>query len=222
MRIGEAAERTGLSISNIRFYEKKGLLEPAREQTSKYRDYSEEDVEQLKRIILYRKMALPIETIQSLLNKQISLDQALEEHMAVLYEKMEMIQGSIDLCSVMMKNQFSDTFDTEYYLNYVKEEERKGQKFAEIEELLEDFAAFTNFNVLAGDRMWGWIFESPRRLRLARIIWSSVLILLPAIAVIDQVINSRGISKPGLFAVILFWIFLVAAVGTSFVHFRKN
>ena len=28
MRIGEIAKRTGLNISNIRFYERKGLLAP--------------------------------------------------------------------------------------------------------------------------------------------------------------------------------------------------
>lgn len=32
MRIGEIAKRTGLNISNIRFYERKGLLAPKREQ----------------------------------------------------------------------------------------------------------------------------------------------------------------------------------------------
>ena len=42
MRIGEIAERTGLNISNVRFYERKGLLTPERETGSKYRDYSEE------------------------------------------------------------------------------------------------------------------------------------------------------------------------------------
>ena len=31
MRIGEVAEQTGLSISNIRFYEKKGLIKSDRE-----------------------------------------------------------------------------------------------------------------------------------------------------------------------------------------------
>ncbi len=44
MRIGEIAKRTGLNISNIRFYERKGLLTPKREQDSQYRDYTEEDV----------------------------------------------------------------------------------------------------------------------------------------------------------------------------------
>ncbi len=42
MRIGEIAKRTGLKISNIRFYERKGLLTPKREQDSQYRDYTEE------------------------------------------------------------------------------------------------------------------------------------------------------------------------------------
>ena len=40
MRIGEIARRTGLNISNIRFYERKGLLCPDREDDSKYRDYT--------------------------------------------------------------------------------------------------------------------------------------------------------------------------------------
>lgn len=61
MKIGEVAEQTGLSISNIRFYEKKGLIEPKRNEQSKYRDYTEEDVKRLKQIILYRKMDMPLE-----------------------------------------------------------------------------------------------------------------------------------------------------------------
>lgn len=40
MKIGEVANETGLSISNIRFYEKKGLLSPSRKEESGYRDYT--------------------------------------------------------------------------------------------------------------------------------------------------------------------------------------
>ena len=70
MRIGEIAKRTGLNISNIRFYERKGLLTPKREQDSQYRDYTEEDVLQVKTILLYRKMGIPIETVYLLLHGQ--------------------------------------------------------------------------------------------------------------------------------------------------------
>lgn len=63
MKIGQAAQLTGLTISNIRFYERKGLLEPERNDQSKYRNYSEQDIRRLKQIILYRKMNMPIEKI---------------------------------------------------------------------------------------------------------------------------------------------------------------
>ena len=35
MKIGQAAQLTGLTISNIRFYERKGLLEPERDGMTK-------------------------------------------------------------------------------------------------------------------------------------------------------------------------------------------
>ena len=73
MRISEAAERTGLKVSNVRFYERKGLLSPAREADSKYRDYSEEDVQRIKLILLYRKMGVSIDTIYLLLNEKAGM-----------------------------------------------------------------------------------------------------------------------------------------------------
>ena len=50
MKIGEAAKETGLSVSNIRFYEKKGLLNPRRREESQYREYGQEEVRRLKEI----------------------------------------------------------------------------------------------------------------------------------------------------------------------------
>ena len=95
MRIGEVAERTGLSISNIRFYEKKGLIEPDREQESKYRDYTEEDVKRIKEIILYRKMDLPIETIYQIMTKDVSIQNVLKQQLEDLQEKQKTIQGAM-------------------------------------------------------------------------------------------------------------------------------
>ena len=78
MRIGEVAQRTGLSISNIRFYEKKGLIGPERNEQNRYREYEEEDVQQLEKIILYRKMDFTIETIAELLDHKVDVQQAME------------------------------------------------------------------------------------------------------------------------------------------------
>ncbi len=160
MRIGEVAERTGLSISNIRFYEKKGLIEPDREQQSKYRDYTEADVKRLKEIILYRKMDFPIETIGLLIGREVVASDAIEQQLLDLREKQKAIQGSIDLCQKVIEDGAYENLEVETYLNYVKEEEAKGKKFAYMDELLIDFAEFTQFNRIAGDPYIGWVFRT--------------------------------------------------------------
>ena len=66
MKIGEVAKKTGLNVSNIRFYERKGLLEPERKGDGNYREYSEEDIFRLKGILLYRKMEPVLEDAFSL------------------------------------------------------------------------------------------------------------------------------------------------------------
>ena len=45
MTIKDVEERTGLSRSNVRFYEKEKLVEPSRNESNGYRDYSENDVD---------------------------------------------------------------------------------------------------------------------------------------------------------------------------------
>lgn len=49
MRIGELSRRTGASQRALRYYEEQGLLRPAR-RPSGYRDFSEDDVDAVRRI----------------------------------------------------------------------------------------------------------------------------------------------------------------------------
>ena len=62
MTIKEVEQILEVPRATIRFYEKEGLIDPKREG-NRYRDYSEEDVEQLKRIIILRKAGLPLSDI---------------------------------------------------------------------------------------------------------------------------------------------------------------
>lgn len=61
MGIKEVEKQTGISSQNIRFYERQGLLSPERNPENGYRMYGEEEVEQLKRIKLFRKLDMPVE-----------------------------------------------------------------------------------------------------------------------------------------------------------------
>ncbi len=62
MRIGQLAERLGVSGDTVRFYERAGWLPSAPRQENGYRDYREEDIEHLRLLIDLRRMDLPLDT----------------------------------------------------------------------------------------------------------------------------------------------------------------
>ena len=84
MTIKDAEERTGLSRSNIRFYEKEKLIEPSRNESNGYRDYSENDVENIKKIAYLRTLGIPIEDIRSIISEKVTLRETLEKQNEVL------------------------------------------------------------------------------------------------------------------------------------------
>ena len=64
MNIAEVERRTGLTRANIRFYEKEGLVAPARSANG-YRDYTEADVETLRKVRLLRQLRLSVADIRA-------------------------------------------------------------------------------------------------------------------------------------------------------------
>lgn len=219
MKIGEIAKQSGLSISNIRFYEKKGLIGPNRDENSQYRIYSNDDLEQLKKIILFRKMDLPVETIGSILNGTVSLEVVIKQQLAELKSKQLMIQGSIDLCDKLVADQAYDYMDLEYYLEYVKSEESNGRKFGNIEILLEDLSEFTQVDKYTQSSILGWyLFSHPRMNRIFVILWCVLLVLLPVIGIVDDWIDANGPSP----VMMIFWIVWFGFWAVSFIGFQKT
>jgi DNA-binding transcriptional MerR regulator len=65
MKIAEASKSSGLSIDTLRFYEKEGLITPAR--SSGQRVYSANDLDELDTIARLRRLGISIPEIRSLL-----------------------------------------------------------------------------------------------------------------------------------------------------------
>ncbi|MEE3487231.1 MAG: MerR family transcriptional regulator [Bulleidia sp.] len=63
MNIIEAARSTGASRDTIRFYEKLGIIHPARNPSNNYRDYSDHDIYMIIMARLYASMGVPLKTI---------------------------------------------------------------------------------------------------------------------------------------------------------------
>lgn len=65
LSIGQVAERTGLSVHALRFYEREGLLaDPVRRESNGRRVYTEDDVDWLTMCIRFRSSGMPLDTIR--------------------------------------------------------------------------------------------------------------------------------------------------------------
>lgn len=67
MQIGQVAERTGLSLRTIRWYEQTGLVVPTSRSDGGFRLYSDEDVERLEVIKRLKPLGFSLEEMQELL-----------------------------------------------------------------------------------------------------------------------------------------------------------
>ncbi|HET6296567.1 MAG TPA: MerR family transcriptional regulator [Kribbella sp.] len=65
LSIGQVAERTGLSVHALRFYEREGILaDPVRRESNGRRIYTEDDVDWLQMCVRFRSSGMPLETIR--------------------------------------------------------------------------------------------------------------------------------------------------------------
>ncbi len=128
MKIKEIEERSGMTRANIRFYESLELLNPTRDANG-YRDYSEDDLEILRKIKLLRLLEMPLEEIKALHNGKHHLLSVLEQHIQVLEQKKVDLEKSKNVCEYMRNDQVSyQTLNAQYYLNKFTESEIKNTK----------------------------------------------------------------------------------------------
>jgi MerR family transcriptional regulator, copper efflux regulator len=67
LQIGEVAERVGLSLRTVRYYEEVGLVSPAARSDGGFRLYSEDDVQRLLLAKRMKPMGLTLDEMRELL-----------------------------------------------------------------------------------------------------------------------------------------------------------
>ena len=67
MQIGEVAERTGLSLRTIRYYEEVGLVVPSARSQGGFRLYTEPDVQRLGVIMRMKPLGFQLDEMRELL-----------------------------------------------------------------------------------------------------------------------------------------------------------
>ncbi len=102
MTIKEVEERTGLSRSNVRFYEKEKLIAPSRNESNGYRDYSDSDIENIKKIAYLRTLGISIEDIRNVISEKITLREVILKQNDMLKRQITDLNRAKVLCEKML------------------------------------------------------------------------------------------------------------------------
>ena len=74
LKIGELAQRTGISRDALRFYEKHGLITPTARTDSGYRLYSKSDVLRISFILSAKEVGFTLNEVHQLLELEVTKD----------------------------------------------------------------------------------------------------------------------------------------------------
>lgn len=98
MRINEVAKLTGVSARTLQYYDEIGLLVPEKLDNG-YRDYSDENLDKLQKILFYRFLKFKLNEIKELLDGDIDSLKILEQQRELILkekEKFEIILNNIE------------------------------------------------------------------------------------------------------------------------------
>ncbi len=134
MKIYQVEELVGITKKNIRFYEEQKLLCPKRNPENDYREYSLEDVRQLEKIKLLRKLSVPIEDIRLLENGRLSLTQSMNQQIERIEKEQKNTELMKELCA-KLRDESTDlkTLNASFYLSEMEKMESQGTKFKDIQ-----------------------------------------------------------------------------------------
>lgn len=170
MKINEVEQAIGITKKNIRFYEQEGLLNPSRNLSNGYRDYSEEDLETLRQIKLLRKLDVPLEEIRRLQSGNLTLTDCLRRHLIVLDRKQKNLEANISFCHrLLSENAGLNALKLQDLLTEMEDLEKGGTKFMDIRKgdkkqkkkgaLIGAGAAILVMAILLGIFLWAVIID---------------------------------------------------------------
>lgn len=114
MIIKEASQITGISVDNLRYYERIGLIPPVPRTESGIRDYDAMSLQWINFVMLFKKAGVPLEAIIEYMRLALEGEHTKAARWAILAEakesimsKMEEMQQFLDLIDYKMENYYS-------------------------------------------------------------------------------------------------------------------
>ena len=121
MRIQELEQLVNADRATIRYYEKEGLIVPNRSENG-YRDYTEDNAQELKRILLLRQLGVSIHTIRKLQQGSMDFSDVMADQIQALSQQIGAKKRAKALCEVMHQDGVTyHGMDTDHYARMLDE-----------------------------------------------------------------------------------------------------
>ncbi|MEO8611843.1 MAG: MerR family transcriptional regulator [Chloroflexota bacterium] len=109
--IQEAAERTGLTVHTLRYYERIGLLMPVGRAANGHRRYSQEDINLIQMLYCWLHTGMPLDDIRCYMKlaqegdaKAAERRALLENHRQTVVQQMAELQATLQLIDFKIEN----------------------------------------------------------------------------------------------------------------------
>ncbi len=97
MTVNEVSKLAGVSVRTLQYYDKIGLLKPAKYTESGYRLYDDTGLERLQQILLFRELEFPLKEIKEIITgSNFDKARALDQQIELLTLKKEHLENLID------------------------------------------------------------------------------------------------------------------------------
>ena len=103
--IREVTEITGITVNALRYYDSKGLLHPTVRNSEGRKEwlYDDDAVRRAKRILLLRKIGIPVESIAIVIEKAEKMDEViLRSRLEELREERQFLDEQISLAGMLL------------------------------------------------------------------------------------------------------------------------
>lgn len=183
MRIREVEKLTGLTPKSIRFYESKGLLTVERNEENSYRSYSENDVNRLRQIKLFRYLDFSIEEIRQLLDsEEVEIKEAFRDKAERFFEQKNVCESKQEMCLILARDYTSDSGTIEEYSNEIAILE--SDETSEMMEDLKDFA-YPNLSMTILQSLISlgpilWLFINIKDGMYDKLMWNAIISVIAA------------------------------------------
>jgi len=195
MKIREIEIKTGMDRTNIRFYEREGLISPVREDNG-YREFSDEDLETLLRIKLLRSIHVPVDQIRGLMEGKVSLTDLLEKQIHILEDEKEDVNYAQEICR-LMKNEEKSVMhlDAKKYLDQLDEKSADTKT---------DYFSVKKDKLPQAHSPWRRFFARMMDISIYSLLLDSVLVLL-----FNMITSNRNVLESLLYTAVVTIIMLL-------------